>query len=217
MIKRALFVAAVMVATALSTASLVPRAAVDVPVAPALGAHLPGQFADWRPIEISSIVLPPEGDLGPGEAVEYRAWRNRAGRVVTLVTAYGPPLGDSVRLHRPETCYRAQGYQVRARSVERLATVAGMTDIVRLKTEKALRRETVTYWLRDGDAYVTNAPAAQLLFFKRGMMGPSDGALIRISSSGDASATRRLHDQFLKDFVEALSPEARALFMATSS
>lgn len=215
MILRALFVSLVMIVVALTTAVLVP-AHRDGVVAPDLDAVMPDAFGEWIPLEIADAVLPPEAELGPGEAVLYRAWADRAGRVVTLVAAYGPPLGDSVRLHRPELCYRSQGYSLLSRELSTLsASYGGPIQTVRLDTQKALRPEAVTYWLRDGDAYVENAQDHQLLFFQRGLSDARDGALIRVSSHGEGKAGDfALHEKFLIDFVDALPAEGRALFLA---
>ena len=111
---RVFLAAVLMAATAAATAALKPAVPETAP-APNLDVMLPAEFGDWRRIEIASAVLPAETELGPGEAVAYRAYRDRARRIVTLVVAYGPPLGDSVRLHRPENCYVAQGYAIRSR------------------------------------------------------------------------------------------------------
>lgn len=215
MIIRAAFISLMMVFTAMATASV--RHDRDAAPAPDLEALIPEAFADWRRLEIAPVVLPPEADLGPGEAIAYRAWADSAGRVVTLVVAYGPPLGDSVRLHRPETCYRAQGYVVERRWRDVMDTGAGEAAVIHLDTEKALRPQAVTYWLRDGDAYVQSAPRHQLLFFERGLSGSSDAALVRVSSNGEGESAARLHKKFLRDFVSALSPEARGVLLAQRS
>ena len=216
MIARALFVSLMMMMTGIAAAYVAPPRG-GAAAAPDLEALVPESFGSWTPLSIAPVVLPPEADLGPGEAVLYRAWRDEAGRVVTLVAAYGPPLGDSVRLHRPETCYRAQGYTVEARRKGRLEAVADEPKLVHLDTEKALRQEAVTYWMRDGNAYVLNPQGHQLLFFARGLTGPSDAALVRVSSKGEGESASRLHEAFLRDFVVALSPEARAVFLANPS
>lgn len=216
MIIRTFYIALMMGLAALGAAALVPSQTTP-DRAPDLEALLPGAFGEWAPVPIAAVVLPAQAEPGPGEATAYRAWRDRAGRVITLVAAYGPPLGDSVRLHRPETCYRAQGYSVANRRTRTLEAGVGQPALITIDTQKALRREAVTYWLREGDNYVLNAPGHELSFLTGGGAKEArDGALVRISSRGAARDAISLHDQFLTDFAAALSPEARALLMAPS-
>ena len=218
MIVRALFISLIMVIGAMTAGAIAPTYRETVR-APDLAALMPEAFGEWTPLEIADAVLPPEVDLGPGEAVIYRAWTDRAGRMVTLVAAYGPPLGDSVRLHRPELCYRSQGYSLLTRELAALeVSPEDVVQTIRLDTQKALRPEAVTYWLRDGDNYVVNAQDHQLLFFHRGLSDVHDGALIRVSSKGEGSAGNfALHERFLRDFVEALPADGRALFLASDA
>ncbi len=215
MIIRALFISIVMITAAAGAGALKPKYA-DPPPAPDLEALLPDNFTGWRRLDIAAAVLPPEAELGPGEAVAYRAWADPAGRVVTLVVAYGPPLGDSVRLHRPEACYRAQGHTITGRATGQLQTIVGAMPVIHLDTEKALRPEAVSYWLREGDVYVGNAAGHAFQFFRRGPMA-ADGALVRVSSKGAGEAAQRLHDRFLSDFVATLPPEGLALLTAAQS
>ncbi|MEM8770111.1 MAG: exosortase C-terminal domain/associated protein EpsI [Pseudomonadota bacterium] len=214
MIARAAFIALIMTGVALAVGVVRPEQKTSAQ-APDLAAMLPGEFAEWTPVEIASVVLPVESEIGPGEDIAYRAWRSSTGRIVTLVAAYGPPLGDSVRLHRPEACYRGQGYQVSRSGVSPIDTPFGDVPLIRLETEKALRREAVSYWLRDGNDYVQSEAGHQLLFFKRGLSGDADGALIRVSTLGDGENAYAVHDQFLQDFVAALPPEGRRLLLAS--
>ena len=217
MILRMAFVSFLMVATALATVAVQPRMPQqEIVAAPDLEAMLPDEFADWRRVFLSEAVLPTESDLGADEAVAYRAYADEAGRVVTLVVAYGPPLGDSVRLHRPEACYVAQGFVIKDRRIESLTLSGDELPVIRLVTENSLRNEAVSYWLRDGDAFVGSAAGHEILNLKRGLAGTADGALVRVSTSGVGEAAFELQEIFLQNFADALDPDARALLMARS-
>lgn len=209
---RALAIAAMMIITAASIQESATRAGAPL-TAPTLDDYLPETFAEWRRTPLGAAILPAEAELGPGEAVAYRAYQDRAGRVVTLVVAYGPPLGDSVRLHRPESCYRAQGFSIADRDVGAIRDDTPI-PVVRLDTENALRREAVTYWLRDGDAYVTSAAAHGWLDLQRG--ADADGALVRVSSKGAGDVAFTLHEEFLNGLIDSLTPEGRRLLLAGS-
>ncbi len=216
MMARMAFVSAIIFVVAIAAAVVQPPPPVARP-APDIEAMLPDQFGDWTRIVLGAAILPSEIDLGPGEAVAYRAYRDQAGRVITLVVAYGPPLGDSVRLHRPESCYVAQGFSISNRQIGQINVGEGLAPVVRLKTENTTRREAVSYLLRDGDAYVGHVSGHEILNIKRGLRSVSDGALIRVSSTGASDAVFDVHSAFLEAFTGALSPTARAVFLAEGS
>ena len=151
--------------------------------------------------------------MEPGEAVVYRAYKDDLGRVITLVAAYGPPMGDSLRLHRPEKCYVAQGFSIESRERTKLQNGDDAIPIIHMMTESPTRKEAVSYWLRSGPEFVTGAADGQWINFRRGLARPLDGALIRVSSPGDDSRLLQLHEAFLKEFSQALSPEAARVLL----
>jgi len=208
---RMLFIAVLMALTGLATARLEPPTR-SIVAAPDLEAMLPDEFGVWRRVEISQAVLPPETELGAGEAVAYRAYKDDLGRVITLVAAYGPPLGDSVRLHRPEKCYVAQGFEILARNESAITLRGRAVPVVNLDTRSPARREAVSYWLRDGDAYSTASVDNGWRRLKSGT-GPLDGALIRVSSAYGDAPHFDLHEEFLTEFSAALSPDAAAILL----
>lgn len=207
-LSRSLFLAVLMALASAATSALRPAETRAV-AAPDLDAMLPGDFGRWRRVALADAVLPAESRTGPGEAVAYRAYADDLGRLVTLVAAYGPPLGDSVRLHRPETCYGAQGFTIRARTVE----VAAGVRVVTLDAQSPARREAVTYWLREGDAFTVRASDSQWRRLTRGFAPAPDGALVRLSTAGGDRAQFDLHREFIEDFTRALPPEARRLLL----
>ena len=208
---RAAVAATLMVFTSLATAS-VQRASAPI-TTPDIEAMLPESFGDWRQIPLTAAVLPQETDLGPGEAVAYRAYQDDLGRVVTLVAAYGPPLGDSVRLHRPEKCYVAQGFSILDRRVSSIIVREREIDLVHMQTENPTRHEAVSYWLRSGAEFITTPQDGQLINFRRGFAKPLDGALIRVSSAGSNDALFGIHETFLGAFSIALDSKASGVLL----
>lgn len=206
---RAAFLAVLMALAGAATAIVSPRPIDAGIAAPDLDAMLPEAFGVWRRVALSEAVLPPEAELGPGEAVAYRAYADDLGRLVTLVAAYGPPLGDSVRLHRPETCYGAQGFAIASRSVAR----AGLVPVVNLDAQSVSRREAVTYWLREGDAFSVRAADSQWRRLVRGRAAAADGALVRASTINADRPQFDLNADFLEAFAAALEPEARRVLL----
>lgn len=215
MMARAVFIAIIMAATAAGAGFIRPSAPPPA-ISPDLTALTPDRVGEWRALALSGAILPAEIDLEPGEAVQYRSYADAAGRILTLVVAYGPPLGDSVRLHRPESCYVAQGFRINSRQTQALAIGDRNVRMVTMQTQKSLRREAVSYWLRDGDDYVTSAPARQLLAFKRSSTGRADGALVRVSSNGADDRAFERHQDFLTALQAATSEEAQTLIFAAA-
>ncbi len=210
---RAFFIAVLMALASAATAIVAPRVDAVSAAAPDLEAMLPGAFGRWRSAELAHAVLPPETELGPGEAVAYRAYRDDLGRLVTLVAAYGPPLGDSVRLHRPETCYGAQGFAIVSRGI----AAAGAIPVVNLDAQSPSRREAVTYWLREGNAFSVRAADSQWRRLLSGKGAASDGALVRVSTISADRPQFDLNAEFLADFAAALAPDARRVLLGDES
>lgn len=180
--------------------------------APDLSALLADEFGSWRRVTLADVVLPPEAKIGPGEAVAYRAYADDLGRVITLVVAYGPPKGDSVRLHRPETCYRAQGFDISGRSVGTVGVPGRNVPVVRLDANRFGHREAVTYLLRQGDRFPTAETQRQLFSILGGSMA-QDGVLVRVSTANSATPMFDLHDRFISDFIASLDVDARQLVL----
>lgn len=208
---RVAFIAGLTALTGLASARLEPPAEMSS-AAPNLETMLPEDFDMWRRVGISQAVLPAESELAPGEAVAYRAYKDNLGRVVTLVVAYGPPLGDSVRLHRPETCYVAQGFEIISHSDSEIVARGRSISIVNLQTQSPARREAVSYWLRDGDGFTAKSSDAGWRRLRDGA-GRLDGALLRISTIYGEKPQFDLHAQFLTEFASALDPAASSILL----
>lgn len=210
---RVIFIAVLLAAAGAGTAGVKPHV-VEIAAAPDIDAMLPDDFGPWRRAALSDAVLPPESDLGPGEAVAYRAYKDDLGRVVTLVVAYGPPLGDSVRLHRPEKCYAAQGFEILSRREAHLALDGRDVGIVNLETQGPARKEAVSYWLREGAGFSTRADESGWRRLRSGA-GGLDGALVRVSSVYSVAPQFQLHAEFMSDLAAALQADGRKALLGS--
>ena len=207
-LRRSLFASLVMALVAAGTAAVKPAAPKGAP-APDLAAMTPEAFGDWTAAPLGDLVAPQEGDT---KNTLYRAYADRYGRIVTLVLAYGPPQGDAVRLHRPEICYVSQGYAVAFRGV----ATGGAAPVVELAAGNHARREAVSYVLRDGDKFTTHSADAQLNALRDLGGAPADGALVRVSSYGDAPSQFALNRRFIADFAAAAPDDLRALVFGSA-
>jgi EpsI family protein len=206
-------VGASLVATALAAQVLQPQ-----PVGARgfdLDAQIPPAFGEWR-VDPSIQPIAPSPDVQANldkiyEQIVTRTYVNQAGERIMLVVAYGGEQSDSLKAHRQEVCYAAQGFAIR--SVRSDSTRFGSTEvpIVRVHAVKGRRSEPVSYWFTMGDRVLMGRGERLLAQIGHGLRGEiPDGMLVRVSSlSSDTAASYRAHDQFLATLVTHLSPDAR--------
>jgi len=214
---------ATMLATAVAVRLLQPE-----PIAassqPILAQTVPSAFGDWK--EVSSVAeqVDPARNADepsmdrPYDDVLMRTYGNSRGDIVLLTLAYGRNQRQEVKIHRPDVCYTAQGFQLISRS----AVAFPMTgpegrrvEGMRMLVSAPGRMEAVSYWIRIGDVFTDNAWAIRYHIFQQGISGRAvDGMLVRasqiVSRADSASPERyRLQEQFLADLVRALPKPAR--------
>lgn len=184
-----------------------------------LATSVPTQFGDWREIK-SSIV---QADLTamvdgkksidqPYDDVLTRTYVNKGGDQVMLALAYAKAQRQDVKIHLPEVCYPAQGYQVLSNTLTQLPVLAGGATIPgkRLLTIGNGRTEAVSYWVRIGDAYPIGGLATRLKIFHDGIGGKvTDGMLVRASMLVEGPVVPEkyygIQEQFLSDLLKAVS------------
>ena len=132
---------------------------------------------------------------------------------VMLSVAYSQDHSDKRdSFHRPEICYPASGFNIMSQADVQLATAYGDVSARRLITRLgAARPEPVTYWVMIGEYAVvtaTDRKLASLRYTSRGLI--PDGLLFRVSSiDPNAENAFARQDQFIREFVAALSPQHR--------
>jgi EpsI family protein len=200
-------------------------------MAAALESLVPVSFGEWREITLANAVdprtkLPGEADReAPYDEVLLRGYANGSGDVMVLALAYGAHQRQEVKIHRPELCYTAQGFQVLRRSPidvilpgESVLPAQGARMLVR----GADRVETVSYWIRIGSLYSRSPWKTRSHIFTEGLRGRVvDGMLVRVSQMLPdlASATPQrfaLQEQFLGELVAAMPPAARGLLVGSA-
>jgi EpsI family protein len=216
-----------MIATAVGVELLQPR---PQPLAEqaTFAQSIPTEFGDWKEVAFAADQVDPgkgtadEPNMDrPYDDVLMRAYGNSRGDVVLLALAYGRNQRQEVKIHRPDVCYTAQGFQLVERSPVALpvqnangAPVQGMRMLVKAPG----RVEAVSYWIRIGDVFTGNAWSIRYHIFKQGMSGRAvDGVLVRASQivQGSAPSVERyaLQEAFLADLVRALPASARQLLL----
>ncbi|WP_290970880.1 exosortase B [Herbaspirillum sp.] len=225
--------AAAVLAVSMATAQAVSMALMPSPAVagdvPRFESLVPHRFGQWT--EVPSPYLQVDLAVGeegaasseqPYDAVLMKTYRNAAGRQVMLALAYAREQRQEVKIHRPEVCYTAQGFVQLAHdradfpmaAAVPVAAVSGERFLMRNKD----RLEAVSYWIRIGDAFPRGGWQTRVKLFRDGLGGKvPDGILVRASSlvddSAQAEAAYALQQDFLKDFVGGLGPQARALLL----
>jgi len=210
-----------MLATAAAVRLLQPEP-LPLSAAANLAETVPSAFGDWK--EVSSVAeqVDPARNADepsmdrPYDDVLMRTYGNSRGDVVLLTLAYGRNQRQEVKIHRPDVCYTAQGFELVERSASALPfNVQGMRMLVKAPG----RTEAVSYWIRIGSVFTENPWAIRYHIFKQGLAGKAvDGVLVRASRIEQGSATPsggryRVQEQFLGDLVRALPPAARRLLL----
>ncbi|MEB0136026.1 exosortase B [Actimicrobium sp. CCC2.4] len=207
-----------------ATYALTPVMGKSKAMAP-LATSVPTQFGEWT--EIKSLIV--QADLTamedgkksidqPYDDVLTRTYVNKAGDQVMLALAYAKEQRQDVKIHLPEVCYPAQGYQVLSNIPTSLAVLpdGGSVPGKRLLTTGNGRTEAVSYWVRIGDAYPRGGLATRLKIFRDGIGGNvTDGMLVRasmlINDAKDSERAYKIQEDFLKEIVAAVNSNSNVL------
>ncbi|MBW9332510.1 exosortase B [Herbaspirillum sp. RU 5E] len=188
---------------------------------------IPVQFGHWREVPSPFLQVNVGLDDGternadqPYDDVLTRTYVNAEGQMVMLALAYASEQTQDVKIHLPEVCYVAQGFNLEylgAASVP-VNALSGPAEGARFVAFNKDRIEAVSYWVRIGDGFPNGGFAARWKIFKDGLDGRvSDGILVRASSllqdtAGQAEAYE-LQRRFLQDLVMATDKTAPGLLV----
>ncbi len=178
---------------------------------------IPEQFGQWHkdPVELEMIISPERKELIANiyNQTLTRAYLDGHGARIMLSIAYGgDPSTKEMRIHRPETCYSAQGFQVDKQFLDTLTTKFGTIPIKRLIAVQGNRNEPITYWVTLGDkAVVLKGLQQKLAQLRYGLTGKvPDGMLVRVSSiSRDEKVSYQMQDNFVREMLSVMSKEDR--------
>jgi EpsI family protein len=227
----ALIAAGLMIASAAAWI-LTPRVRQHATVAP-LASLVPVEFAEWREIPLAADAVDPRAQLpgetdreAPYEDVLMRGYANPQGDMVVLALAYGSHQRQEVKIHRPELCYVAQGFEVLRRTPVDLplsGVSAQPARGARMLVRGADHVETVSYWIRIGNLYSRSAWKTRSHILVEGLGGRVvDGMLVRVSQvvPDATSATPQrfaVQENFLVQLMRALPADARDLLLGDAS
>lgn len=212
-VKRRGFVAAAMMfgGAGLAVAMRPTRHMADEIGMPNLEQMFPKQFGDWQ-VDTNTPVILPSPDVQAlldkiYNQVLARTYVNkRTGERIMLSVAYGGDQSDGTSAHRPEVCYPAQGFAIKANREESLTVGDRQLAVRRLMSALGQRHEPITYWIVVGGAVVTTGIGQKLAQMRHGLRGViADGMLVRVSNIDvDAVRGHRVHDRFIRDLASSI-------------
>ncbi len=179
--------------------------------------QIPKQFDGWQrvPSRTMSIDLyqKTEGERttdNPYDDTFIQSYRNTNGHVIELAIAYGALQRQEVKIHRPDLCYYAQGYEIQSHLPETFSLVSANQKVAgqRMQVSRGDQQQLISYWMRIGDLFSQSAWQTRLYLIKQGLLGNvPDGVLVRVSSviqSGNNSALAAEHQSFLNALLTAV-------------
>ena len=220
---RSLAVMAVMMAAACGASVLAPKRESANSAAP-LDRLIPHTFGSWvedvTPESQVSLSLRTGNEPIGAEAYDdllMRTYRRADGQRVMMTIAYGRNQTQELKLHRPELCYYAQGFEVHAlgRRTIQLAPARAVSSLALLTRNRA-RIEVVTYWMRIGERITESAWQTRWTILRTGLDGKvPDGILVRTSTLAASEAATEdelaLQHAFLSDLYSAVPQSTRRL------
>lgn len=217
-------VALLMLIASLSATLLKPTLS-SVDNAPDLETTVPKKFGDWTAVPNPGLQVSTSTGDGPDQNRPYdqtvmRTYVNTQGQVVMLALAWGRRQQQEVKVHRPDLCYVAQGYQIQSLAPARFKVSDPSIHPVgkHMVASSSRGAEAVAYWIRIGTLYSEDAWATRMHILKDGFQGHiPDGILVRASlplvDPARAEQAWPVLDRFLNDLTVAVPDDSRALLL----
>ncbi len=224
-LRRTLVLSGALAGAALVARALRPTLRADQAVPP-LQDLIPKQVGDWRAIpdpRVQVSMSTTTGDTSRDQPYDdqiARSYTDGHGHDLMLAVAYGARQRQEVKIHRPELCYPAQGWQVLQLeatpfALDHRAGLPPITGHHMLVTTGAVD-EAVSYWIRIGSTYSDSAWRTRWVIIQEGLAGHmTDGVLVRLSErlpkgASPVDAYARQAD-FARALARQLSPVGRHL------
>lgn len=204
--------AALFLCTAIAAAFATPKFnALKTP--PVLENVIPMHFPGWenRPnpyAQVSVNLFAQSISDAIYDQVLMRTYQDGAGNQVMLAVAYSAEQRQEIKIHRPEVCYPAQGFEVLGihNHVFNIHGYAIPIKGKRLVFKKGNKVEAVSYWIRLGNIFPMSGLEMRVKILKEGLKGNiDDGVLVRVSTLIDdasaANAAYQIQEKFIADLI----------------
>lgn len=228
-LNKSFLVCVLLILSALSALLLTPKY-YSVTTVPDLATMIPTKFKNWKEISspFTQVGLTTDKNSLVNQlydGVLMRTYVNDKGDQVMLALAYAREQKQDIKIHRPEVCYVAQGFEMLKQTSNNISMqqsqIAKPVAMNRLLVRNQNRSEAVSYWIRIGDAYPGDGMAARMKILREGLHGKVlDGILVRASTvledESDSVTAYQNQEKFLKDLLNSLPPKQQAFFVAKS-
>jgi EpsI family protein len=213
--------AAALLVSALPTAQWLrpTQRTADIKGAIDLAVQVPARFGEWRE-DTSLIPLLPDPGLQATLDATYsqvlaRTYVNSRQQRVMLSIAYGNDQGsEATAVHRPEFCYRSQGFTVTAAGLASVPLAGHTLQVQRLVAQLSGRHEPISYWVTLDETATLPGLRRKLQQIRYGVQGfIADGMVVRVSTVGlpDAQAFE-LQDRFVAELHSSIPERLKARF-----
>jgi EpsI family protein len=187
--------------------------------------NIPQEFKDWKlvPQLTQQVSLVSDNNMQNQiyDDVLMRTYVNKEGAKVMLALAYAKEQRQDVKIHQPDICYPAQGYQMLKSTLASFDISANASPIVgknQVYTSSS-HLEAVSYWVRVGDGTFLSGLQMRLKIIEDGLFKQrfDDGILVRVSSTAqnDSETEKlfKLHERFLNDLTASVTGNNRKLLV----
>lgn len=175
---------------------------------------VPTELGNWRLLRSGGAVVLPTPELqqmldSTYNQVLTRTYVNELGYRIMLSLAYGGDQSDGLKAHRPEVCYQAQGFQIKALQQTTLALAGREVPAVLVSTQMSQRHEPVTYWMTMGNKVVNSGTKQKIAQISYGLRGQiPEGMLVRVSSiDPDEARAYAMQRDFLQSLGRGIGPK----------
>jgi EpsI family protein len=135
-----------------------------------------------------------------------------------LAIAYGGDQSDAMQVHKPEICYKSQGFEIQESELGSVKTGYGNIPVKKLVAQMDARVEPIMYWITIGDKVAVNTAKWKLEQLKYGLTGKvPDGMLFRVSSIGEKTNGYLLQTSFINDLLSSMKVDNRIRLIGSNS
>lgn len=215
---------AFLVFTALAAALATPKYnALTKP--PTLEKVIPKQFGEWKDkpspyAQVSVNTFAQAISDAIYDQVLMRTYENASGNQVMLAVAYAGEQRQEIKIHQPEVCYPAQGFEMlnMHNHVFNLKGYASPIKGKQLIFKKGNKIEAVSYWIRLGNIFPMSGIEMRIKILKEGLKGNvDDGVLVRVSTLvdevSDAKKAYQLQEQFMASLISSVAITSPSLLV----
>ena len=194
-----------------------PNRHVDYLGAAKLEDIVPKTIGRWKFVAASGLVVPPEDQLVRATYSQLltRQYSDGENEPVMLLVAQSGSETGILQIHRPETCYRASGYQISAVTPHPVAIGSSVVSANAMDASSEGATEHVLYWTRVGNKMPANWGEQRIAIAEQNLRGIlPDAILVRISIvSDDAGRAWASLDAFTRTFIQSLPAGRRDVFI----